>query len=139
MSMWLSALFVLSGAIITFIAAVGLLRLPDFFMRMHAATKAGVVGPSLLLIGVGFYAPTWTTWIKIALSILFLSMTTPIAAHLLGRAGFLGGVHLWRGTARNDLDKVLSPSVFDEAEVPSSIERPVADKMLGSPPASPEH
>lgn len=133
MSMWLSAFFVFFGAIITFIAALGVLRLPDFFMRMHAATKAGVVGPSLLLIGAGFYEPSWANWIKIALAILFLFMTTPIAGHLLGKAGFLGGVSLWEGTSRNDLGKVLPPSVFVEMDVPASGEQSAPDIMAGSP------
>lgn len=131
MLMLLSAFFVLSGAVITFIAALGVLRLPDFFMRMHAATKAGVVGPSLLLIGAGFYEPSWATWIKIALAILFLLMTTPIAAHLLGKAGFLGGVRLWKGTSRNDLGTVLPANAFIETEQLVPDEKPVTDTMAG--------
>lgn len=115
MLMWLSALCTLSGAIITFIAALGVLRLPDFFMRMHAATKAGVFGPSLLLLGAGFYEPSLSVWIKIALAILFLLMTTPIAGHLLGKAGYMGGVRLWAGTSHNDLNDVLPVNTFTEA------------------------
>jgi multicomponent Na+:H+ antiporter subunit G len=133
MLMWLSVFFVLFGSIITFIAALGVLRLPDFFMRMHAATKAGVVGPSLLLMGAGFYEPSWGTWIKIAVAILFLFMTTPIAAHLLGKAGFLGGVGLWKGTSRNDLGDMLPTSVFVETDAPIEGETPAADTMTGSP------
>lgn len=129
MSMWLAAFFVLSGSVITFIAALGVLRLPDFFMRMHAATKAGVVGPSLLLVGAGFFEPSWGTWFKIALAILFLCMTTPIAAHLLGKAGFVGGVALWKGTSRNDLGPVLSTSAFVETDAPSGNARLAADMM----------
>lgn len=116
MLMWLSMVFVLFGAIVTFIAALGVMRLPDFFMRMHAATKAGVVGPSLLLVGAGFYEPSLSTWIKIAFAILFLFTTTPIAAHLLGQAGYLGGVQFWAGTSRNDLKKVLLKKEFKETD-----------------------
>ena len=121
---WISAACILAGAIITFIAALGVLRLPDFFMRMHAATKAGVVGPSLLLLGAGFYDFTWATWLKIVLAITFLFMTTPIAGHLLGKAGFVGGVRFWAGTSRNDLGRVLPSSLFTETE--ASAEEPVA-------------
>ena len=119
MLMWISAFLILAGSFLTFIAALGVLRLPDFFMRMHAATKAGVVGPSLILLGAGFYDPSWSTWVKITFGILFLFMTTPIAGHLLGKAGFLGGVTLWEGTSRNDLRKVLPASVFEETEAPT--------------------
>lgn len=130
MLMWLAAFFVMSGSVITFIAALGVLRLPDFFMRMHAATKAGVVGPSLLLAGAGCFDPSWSTWIKIALAILFLFLTTPIAGHLLGKAGFVGGVALWEGTARNDLDVVLPVSTFLETEASDTPQR--ADIMVGA-------
>ncbi len=139
MLMWFSAFFVLIGSIITFIAGLGVLRLPDFFMRMHAATKAGVVGPSLLLVGAGFHEPSLATWIKIALAVLFLFMTTPIAAHVLGKAGFLGGVHLWQGTSRNDLKKVLSPSAFLETESARPDEKRKADMMPGSPATRQDH
>ncbi len=127
--MWLSALFVLAGSVVTFIAALGVLRLPDFFMRMHAATKAGVVGPSLLLIGAGFFDPSWSAWITIFLAILFLLTTTPIAGHLIGKAGYVGGVDLWGGTIRNDLETVLPSSTFTELETPSTAGHAPADTM----------
>ena len=131
MLIWLSALCILSGSVVTFIAALGVLRLPDFYMRMHAATKAGVFGPSLLLIGAGFYQPSLAAWIKIALAILFLLMTTPIAAHLLGKAGFIGGVGLWEGTSRNDLNEVLPASTFTETLAQSQDGETSADMMAG--------
>lgn len=133
MLIWLSALCIFAGSAITFIAALGVLRLPDFFMRMHAATKAGVVGPSLLLMGAGFHHPSWESWIKIALAILFLFMTTPIAAHLLGKAGFLSGVKLWEGTSRNDLRYVLPTSPFLETDTTATHEATTADMVPTSP------
>lgn len=132
MLMWLSAFCLLSGSVVTFIAALGVLRLPDFYMRMHAATKAGVVGPSLILMGAGFYEPSLSGWIKIALAILFLFMTTPIAAHLLGKAGFIGGVQVWEGTSRNDLNPVLPASTFNETLPENAEDAACADMMDGS-------
>src|SRR5690554_3853492 len=130
MLMWLTVCFAFAGSVITFIAALGVLRLPDFFMRMHAATKAGVVGPSLLLLAIGCFEPSWGTWAKIILAILFLFMTTPIAGHVLGKAGFTGGVGLWKGTSRNDLKAVLPSSEFIETE--TSDAGAVTDTMVGS-------
>lgn len=109
-----SAIFVLSGAMLSLIAALGVLRLPDFFMRMHAATKAGVAGPVLILIGVGFYDMSLASWIKVALAALFLLITTPVAGHMLGYAGFTGGVKLWSGTRKNALQHVLKRGRFHE-------------------------
>ncbi len=98
MTDWIGAILLLCGAALCLLAAAGVLRLPDFFMRMHAATKAGVVGCGLVLLGVGFAHGTAATWIKIAAAIFFLILTTPVAGHLLGRAAFVGGAPFRRGT-----------------------------------------
>ena len=116
--MWLAAFLALAGSAVTLVAAVGVLRLPDFFMRMHAATKAGVAGPSLILLAAGCFDPSISTWIKILFAILFLLTTTPISGNLIGRAGFIGGVTLWRKTVRNDLESVLPHSEFIEVVTP---------------------
>lgn len=135
--MWLSAIFILAGSVVTFVAALGVLRLPDFFMRMHAATKAGVVGPSLLLVAAGFYDPSLSTWIKIFLAILFLLTTTPIAGHLIGKAGFVGGVELWGGTVRNDLETILPTSTFSEIDTPLEAGHEPSGEPLDFPDATP--
>ena len=85
----------------------GVLRLPDFFMRMHAATKAGVVGCGLVLIGAGLADGTAGTWVKVGVALAFLLLTTPVAGHLLGRAAYVGGAPLWQGTTSDDLRTVL--------------------------------
>jgi monovalent cation/proton antiporter MnhG/PhaG subunit len=97
------------------LAAAGVLRLPDFFMRMHAATKAGVVGCGLMLVGVGLADGTTGTWAKIAIALVFLLLTTPVAGHLLGRAAYVGGAPLWEGTAGDALNRVLPRGRFDSS------------------------
>lgn len=103
----LGALLLLAGAVLCLLAAVGVLRLPDFFMRMHAATKAGVAGSGLVLLGVAALLGEPGVWVKAALAVLFLLITTPVAGHLLGRAGYVSGVPLWRGTHEDALAGVL--------------------------------
>lgn len=109
----LSAIFLVSGAGICLIASIGVLRLPDFFMRLHAATKAGVAGAGLVLIGVAFAAPSAGMWVKVGIAILFLLLTTPIAGHLLARAGYVAGVPLWSGTREDRLKEELKRGLFD--------------------------
>ena len=109
----LSALFLVGGATLCLLAAAGVLRLPDFFMRMHAATKAGVVGCGLVLIGAGFADGSAATWLKVGIAVLFLLLTTPIAGHLLGRAAYVGGAPLWQGTTIDDLRSVLPRGRFE--------------------------
>jgi monovalent cation/proton antiporter MnhG/PhaG subunit len=115
MMLSLGCLFLLVGAGLSLFAAVGLLRLPDFFMRMHAATKAGVAGCGLVLIGVALADATPSTWTKVALAILFLVLTTPVAGHLLGRAAYVSGAPFWPGTSGDALRGVLSRGHFGPA------------------------
>lgn len=76
----------ITGGVFTFIAAAGLVKFPDVFMRMHASTKAGTLGASLcLIVSTLFFADTEVT-VKAVLAIIFLMLTGPIAAHLIGRA-----------------------------------------------------
>lgn len=130
--MWLAAILVFAGSAVTLVAALGVLRLPDFFMRMHAATKAGVVGPSLILAAAGFFEPSFGTWITILFAILFLLTTTPISGHLIARAGFIAGVGLWGKTVRNDLESILQPSQFIEMEDIKTVDQTTADMMANS-------
>lgn len=113
MTAFLSAFFLVAGAALCLLASVGVLRLPDFFMRMHAATKAGVAGCGLLLIGVAFAYPSPGMWIKVTIAIAFLLLTTPIAGHLLARAGYVAGVPLWGGTREDQLRGELPRGDFD--------------------------
>lgn len=74
------------GAIFTLVAAVGILRLPDVFLRMHAAAKAGTVGviSSLLALTLHFDDPAIR--VRAVLIALFLCITAPIVAQVLARA-----------------------------------------------------
>jgi multicomponent Na+:H+ antiporter subunit G len=90
LTLFASALLVL-GSLIALISAVGLLRLPDVFARMHAASKAGAAGSSLLLLAVALRADESSIWIKAAATILFFFLTAPISAHLLARAAIKAG------------------------------------------------
>jgi monovalent cation/proton antiporter MnhG/PhaG subunit len=128
MTLWLSSLCLIAGAALCLLAAAGVLRLPDFFMRMHAATKAGVVGCGLMLIGVGLADGTAATWVKIAIALIFLLLTTPVAGHLLGRAAYVGGAPLWKGTAGDALHRVLPRGRFDDS---STLARPGGPGIAG--------
>jgi multicomponent Na+:H+ antiporter subunit G len=74
------------GSLLTLIAALGLLRFPDLYTRMHAASKAGAAGSGLLLLAVALHAGEATIWIKCLLAIAFFLITAPVSAHLLARA-----------------------------------------------------
>lgn len=76
----------LIGSFFALVAAIGIYRLPDVLMRMHASTKAGTLGSSLILIGAAVYFGDAATTTRVITTIVFLMLTAPIAAHMLGRA-----------------------------------------------------
>ena len=73
------------GTFFVAVASIGLLRLPDVFCRMHAASKAGTLGVSLLILGPVFFFFTseWNIALRGLLAIGFQFLTTPAATHLL--------------------------------------------------------
>jgi multicomponent Na+:H+ antiporter subunit G len=80
------SLCITAGVLFMGIAALGIVRFPDLFSRMHAASKAGTLGISLILLAYCISQPTAYTLIKSLLTMLFLFLTTPVACHLLSRA-----------------------------------------------------
>lgn len=98
------ALLIVGGAIFVLIAAVGVLRMPDFFCRMHAGTKAGAFGASLLVIGAGLTLGTPRAAIQGLLIVVFFYLTAPVAAQMIGRAGYLRGAALWGRSFYDALD-----------------------------------
>ena len=92
-----ATLLILGGAFAA-IAGIGLLRLPDVLIRMHASTKAGTLGVGLIVIAVAVSKGDALVTTKAALIILFLLLTAPVAAHLIGRAAYRSGTPLWSRT-----------------------------------------
>ena len=84
----LLSLLILAGAIFTFIGALGLARLPDFYTRLHAPTKATTLGVGSLLIASAIYFSTQGPGVSLheILVTLFLFITAPVSAHLLAKA-----------------------------------------------------
>lgn len=100
---YLAALLMVSGALFSLLAAVGMLRLPDVYTRMHAASKAGVVGAGLVLLALAFAAADAPVVLRVILGILFLLLTTPVSAHLLARAAYRTGLEPAPITVVNDM------------------------------------
>ncbi len=90
----LTALLLVLGSLFSFVAALGMLRLPDTVIRMHAATKAGTLGAGLILIAEAFFYAELGITLRALAAITFLLLTAPVAAHLIGRAAYRSGIQL---------------------------------------------
>jgi len=105
-----SIIFISLGAFFILVAGLGLVRMPDLFLRMSASTKAATLGVGSTLLGVALFFGDFTTFIRAGAIIVFLLLTTPVAAHLIGRAAYQDGVPLWEGTHTDDLSSHYQPS-----------------------------
>ncbi len=86
------AISLLLGATLAFIGAIGLVRLPDLFARMHAATKPQTLGLLLVLTGLALSERTWSSVTTLVIVAGAQALTAPVSAHLLGRSGYRKGV-----------------------------------------------
>jgi len=89
-----AAILILLGCLFCLVAAVGLVRLPDTLTRMHAATKAGTLGAGMIMGAVALLFGDIGTVLRALLVLIFLYMTAPVGAHLIGRAAYCAGIRL---------------------------------------------
>ncbi|MCW4148163.1 MULTISPECIES: monovalent cation/H(+) antiporter subunit G [Halomonadaceae] len=100
---------ILVGAIFMFLAALGLVRMPDLLTRMHATTKAATLGATLIMLAVALHFGEVAVVARAFGVILFIMMTAPVAAHVIGRAGYFVGARLWSGTVKDELRPNYDP------------------------------
>lgn len=93
----------LVGAAFTLVASIGILRLPDLYTRMHAASKAGTLGSGVFLLGLALYAQDHATVSRALAAIVFFLLTAPISAHLLAKAAYAAGYRLWEGSVHDEM------------------------------------
>ena len=85
----LGLLFILAGVL-------GILRLPDFYTRLHAMGKCDTLGVALVLVALAIYEGLSLYSVKILLISVFVGLANPTATHALGRAAHRSGLAAWR-------------------------------------------
>jgi len=105
---WITAICMVGGALMSVAAGIGLVRFPDLFSRMHAATKPQVLGLFLLLMAVALQIRAWSAVPVLLLAWLFQLLTAPVTAHMVGRAAYRTK-HLKQETlVLDDLNEVVT-------------------------------
>jgi multicomponent Na+:H+ antiporter subunit G len=116
---WVVGALLVLGAFLMFLTGVGLVRMPDIFTRMHAATKSASLGVALLLLAAALVFQEAMVVTKALVTIAFIFLTAPVAASLLGRAAYARKTPLWEGSivdeGRDHLAVRPNP-LFDQAE-----------------------
>ncbi len=116
----LAGLLLLGGGIFSLISALGVLRLPDVLIRMHASSKAGTVGASMILLAVAVLYGGGEIVARAIAAIFFLLLTVPVASHMIGRAAYVTGVKLWSGTVIDELRERYEVPAGREIKAPES-------------------
>ncbi|OCA81487.1 Na+/H+ antiporter subunit G [Bacillus sp. FJAT-27225] len=103
-----AAFLILAGTIITFLSAIGLLRLPDVYTRSHAASKSTTLGVLFTLVGtfIFFLFNEGYFSIRLFLGIFFVFLTAPVSAHLISRAAYKTNVELAESTIKQKRNEV---------------------------------
>ncbi|MEX1192930.1 MAG: monovalent cation/H(+) antiporter subunit G [Brumimicrobium sp.] len=91
------------GTLFILLAAIGIIRMPDLFLRISVTTKAATLGVGLILLGMTLYFSDVSIGTRAIAIILFLLLTAPIGAHLIGRSSYFVGVPLWKKSLMDDL------------------------------------
>ena len=99
----ISLILMLIGAFFMVVAAVGVARMPDLFLRMSATSKSATLGAACVLLAAAVHFGDFGITTRAIATIAFLFLTAPVAAHRIGRAAYFLGVRLWQGTVRDDL------------------------------------
>jgi multicomponent Na+:H+ antiporter subunit G len=97
---------VLGGSVFVIIGGVGLLRLPDFYTRIHAAGITDTLGAWLILIGLMLHEGFTLGCAKLAMLLFFLLATSPLSSHALAKAAYLRGLDPLQGRELVDRDEV---------------------------------
>ncbi len=95
MTEMIAGLCLIVGGAFILIAGIGIFRMPDVFIRMHASTKVGTLGTGLTMAGVAVFFGEPDVVLRVILIILFLLLTAPIGAHMIGRAALRIGIRPW--------------------------------------------
>lgn len=91
------------GTLFVLLAAIGLVRMPDLYLRISVTTKAATLGIGLVLASAALYFQETSVSTRILAIIFFILLTAPVAAHLLSRASYITGVPLWKKSVMDEL------------------------------------
>ena len=101
---WIVALLLIFGALFMLVAAIGVVKLPDVYMRMHAITKAASLGAILMLAAVFVWHPQWIVGVEALMVVLFVIFKAPIGTQMLAKVSHKMKVPTGEGYVMDEMD-----------------------------------
>ena len=102
--------FLLSGSALILIGSAGLVRMPDFYTRLHPAGVIDTMGAELMLIGMMIQAGFSIVTVKLILIAIFLFFTSPTSTHAVANAAYVAGLRPFMSTDEAEIEKEDDPS-----------------------------
>jgi multicomponent Na+:H+ antiporter subunit G len=124
------AVFMVVGSFFILIGGIGVIRMPDLFLRMSCSTKAATIGFGSLLMALAFYWTEFGVTTRALATFGFILLSVPVAAHRMGRIAYLVGVPLWDQTLVDELQGVYPPDAckpFGEECIIPDMDAPEVD------------
>ena len=115
------------GALSILFASIGILRMPDFYLRLSVTVKASTLGVGLLLICAAIMFPDVSVTTKAIAIIFFLVITAPVAAHMIGRAAYFTDTPLWKGTIVDEINGMYNEDTHKLESNPDKIPPTASD------------
>jgi multicomponent Na+:H+ antiporter subunit G len=103
----ISSILILLGTGFMLVSTIGLIRFPDFYIRMSAITKGSTLGVGLILSGMSVYFNDPAMLLKVLIIILFTFLTSPVAAHVIARTAVHNKVPFWKNTNLEEFEEYL--------------------------------
>jgi multicomponent Na+:H+ antiporter subunit G len=99
----LAAVLLVVGGAFMLLASIGVIRMPDLFLRLQATSKATTLGVSCLMLGVALHFGDLGNALRAAAIVALFFVTAPIAAHVIARAAYFIGTELWQGSVIDEI------------------------------------
>lgn len=99
---YITGIFIIVGCFLIFVSAIGLIRMPGFYTRIHAAGKTDTLGQILILTGLILYKGFSLVSVKLLFILAFVFIANPTATHALAQAAYRMGVPWWRKKRDNN-------------------------------------
>lgn len=116
------------GSIFILLAAIGLLRMPDYYLRVSVTTKAATLGIGLIMVAAMLYFNDFAVSSRAIAIIVFIFLTAPVGAHMISRASYIIDTPLWEESVVDDLKGQYDPETH---ELKSGLESPTAEEKSG--------
>jgi multicomponent Na+:H+ antiporter subunit G len=131
----ITAALLLIGSTFMLLAGVGVVRMPDLFMRTQASTKAATLGVGCMLLAVAVHFGELAIVTRCVLVTAFVVLTAPVSAHMIARAAYSVGTPLWPGSIVDELRGEHAQSSIAQPTPPPPAS-PASELPASEPPAS---